>query len=319
MVLHGRTSRDRRSDSRLLSCLGDLGRRAALPVRRSPCCRLLGQHQAVGLAVICGCARHHPGRRRLRARASLSVWGRSRSASPRSPMTRGSLIADPEAAGSLQLAAVDPHRVRRCRTADDREFLAQYRSRSGGGTSGRCASRSAGCLPTSCSCSPMRSSLAAASTPVSPWAAPIVAAFMAPLLALAMARNREWRVDIHVSRQVVLHTATLVASGCFLVAVAIVAMLLRGFGGDWGLVLQLAMLFGSIVVLATVLSSGSVRRRLKYLDLAQLFYASLRLSCRMAEVHRTRLRTKRRRGAFGQDHPRCWPSSSTARPGCCGH
>jgi len=100
---------------------------------------------------------------------------------------------------------------------------------------------------------------------------PIVAAFMAPLLALAMARNREWRVDIHVSRQVVLHTATLVASGCFLVAVAVVAILLHGFGGDWGLVLQLAMLFGSIVVLATVLSSGSVRGRLKFL-ISRNFY-----------------------------------------------
>jgi putative PEP-CTERM system histidine kinase len=100
---------------------------------------------------------------------------------------------------------------------------------------------------------------------------PIVAAFMAPLLALAMARNREWRVDIHVSRQVVLHTATLVASGCFLVAVAVVAVLLRGFGGEWGLVLQLAMLFGSIVVLATVLSSGNVRRRLKFL-ISRNFY-----------------------------------------------
>lgn len=93
----------------------------------------------------------------------------------------------------------------------------------------------------------------------------LVAAFMAPLLALAMARNREWRVDIHVSRQVVLHTATLGASGCFLLAVAVVGMLLRGFGGDWGLVLQLAMLFGSVVVLATVLSSGSIRRRLKFI------------------------------------------------------
>ena len=94
---------------------------------------------------------------------------------------------------------------------------------------------------------------------------PIVAAFMAPSLALAMARNREWRIDIHVSRQVVLHTATLLASGCFLLAVAVVGMLLRGFGGDWGLVLQLVMLFGSVVVLTTVLSSGSVRRRLKFL------------------------------------------------------
>ena len=92
----------------------------------------------------------------------------------------------------------------------------------------------------------------------------IVSAFMAPLLALAMARNLQWRVDIHVSRQVVLHTATLGASGSFLLAVALVGMVLRGFGGDWGLVLQLAMLFGSIVVLATVLSSGNLRRRLKY-------------------------------------------------------
>ncbi len=94
---------------------------------------------------------------------------------------------------------------------------------------------------------------------------PIAAAFMVPLLVLAMARNRQWRVDIHVSRQVVLHTATLLASGCFLLAVAVVAMLLRRFGGDWGLVLQLAMLFGSIVVLATILSSGSFRQRLKFL------------------------------------------------------
>src|SRR5438132_6961726 len=93
----------------------------------------------------------------------------------------------------------------------------------------------------------------------------IAASFITPLLALAMARNREWRVDIHVSRQVVLHSATLSASGCFLLAVAIVGMLLREFGGDWGLVLQLAMLIGSIVVLATVLSSGNLRRRLRYL------------------------------------------------------
>jgi putative PEP-CTERM system histidine kinase len=93
----------------------------------------------------------------------------------------------------------------------------------------------------------------------------IAAAFAVPLLVLAMARNREWRVDIHVSRQVVLHTATLLASGCFLLAVAVVGMLLRGVGGDWGLVLQLAMLFGSVVVLVTVLSSGSYRQRLKFL------------------------------------------------------
>ena len=100
----------------------------------------------------------------------------------------------------------------------------------------------------------------------------IAAAFAVPLLTLAMARNREWRVDIHVSRKVVLHTATLLASGCFLLIVAVVAMLLRGFGGDWGLVLQLAMLLGSIVVLGTVLSSGNLQQRLKLL-ISQNFFS----------------------------------------------
>jgi putative PEP-CTERM system histidine kinase len=48
-------------------------------------------------------------------------------------------------------------------------------------------------------------------------------------------------------------------------AVAAVGMLLHRVGGEWGLVLQLAMLFGSVLVLATVLSSGSLRRRAKFL------------------------------------------------------
>ncbi|HEV2098791.1 MAG TPA: XrtA/PEP-CTERM system histidine kinase PrsK [Stellaceae bacterium] len=94
---------------------------------------------------------------------------------------------------------------------------------------------------------------------------PIVAAFSTPLLALAMARNREWRVDIHVSRQVVLHTATLVASGGFLLAVAFVGLFLREIGGVWGLPLQLAMLIGSLFVLGVVLASDSIRRKVKFI------------------------------------------------------
>lgn len=94
---------------------------------------------------------------------------------------------------------------------------------------------------------------------------PIVAAFTIPLLALAMVRNSEWRVDIHVSRQVVLHTATLVASGGFLLAVAFIGFFLREIGGVWGLPLQLAMLIGSLFVLGVVLASDSFRRKLKFI------------------------------------------------------
>ena len=38
-------------------------------------------------------------------------------------------------------------------------------------------------------------------------------ALIVPMLALTLARNRDWRIDIHISRQAVFHTATLLASG----------------------------------------------------------------------------------------------------------
>ena len=145
----------------------------------------------------------------------------------------------------------------------------------------------------------------------------LVAAFMTPLLALAMARNREWRVDIHVSRQVVLHTATLGASGCFLLAVAVVGMVLRGLGGDWGLVLQLAMLFGSIVVLGTVLSSGNIRRRLKFLISRNFF--THRYDYRVEWLKFIELvseATMPRSSRSESSVP--WQNLSTARPACCG-
>jgi putative PEP-CTERM system histidine kinase len=101
----------------------------------------------------------------------------------------------------------------------------------------------------------------------------IVATFMTPLFALAMARNRDWRIDIHVSRQVVLHTVTLVTSGVFLVVVGFLGMLLRGVGGAWGVPLQLAMLIGSMFGLGIVLSSEGFRRRLKLL-ISRHFFSS---------------------------------------------
>ena len=42
----------------------------------------------------------------------------------------------------------------------------------------------------------------------------------APLIALAAVRNRRWAMDIHVSRDVVFHSFTLIGSGIFLLAVA---------------------------------------------------------------------------------------------------
>ncbi len=96
-------------------------------------------------------------------------------------------------------------------------------------------------------------------------ARPLAMMLIVPFLVLSFSRNQDWRIDIHVSRRVVLHTLTFVASGLFLLGVAVSGVVLRQFGGDWGALVQVISLFGSLLVLATALSSGGVMARLKYL------------------------------------------------------
>jgi putative PEP-CTERM system histidine kinase len=104
-------------------------------------------------------------------------------------------------------------------------------------------------------------------------------ALSAPFLALTLARNRDWRIDIHISRRVVFHTFTLVVSGGFLLAVAALGAALHEAGGAWGEAVQVISLFGAILVLALVLSSGGIKARLQYLVTRNFF--SLRYDYRV--------------------------------------
>jgi putative PEP-CTERM system histidine kinase len=99
----------------------------------------------------------------------------------------------------------------------------------------------------------------------------LVGTIAVPLLALAMARNRTWQVNIHVSRTVVLHTLTLMASGIFFLVLAAVAALVRSLGGRWGPVLQLFTLLGSIALLVPIFGSHSIRVQLKRLIARHFF------------------------------------------------
>jgi putative PEP-CTERM system histidine kinase len=112
-----------------------------------------------------------------------------------------------------------------------------------------------------------------------PGASPVTAAgrglvglFAVPLLAVAMARNRDWRVDIHVSRSLVLHTAALVASGVFCMSLAAAGLLVRELGGAWGPQFELLTLVGSAVVLVAVMGSRDLRVHLKRF-IARHFYS----------------------------------------------
>lgn len=88
-------------------------------------------------------------------------------------------------------------------------------------------------------------------------------ALLVPLMAVAAARNRQWKTDITVSRAVVFHSATLFATGLFLLTMALGGYLLRLFGGNWGEAAQALFVFIAIVGMLAALLSGSLRARLR--------------------------------------------------------
>lgn len=105
------------------------------------------------------------------------------------------------------------------------------------------------------------------------WAARgAVNAFAVPLIAVSAARNPEWSVGIAVSRRILFHSATLVGSALYLMLVAVAGYYLRFFGGEWGTVLQVTLLFGAFIFLVAVLFSGAFRSWLK-VSISKHFYS----------------------------------------------
>jgi putative PEP-CTERM system histidine kinase len=93
----------------------------------------------------------------------------------------------------------------------------------------------------------------------------------APLIALAAVRNRRWAVDIHVSRDVVFHSFTLIGSGVFLLAIALIGEVFRRGGSEWGRVAATTLIFGAILTVAVTLTSGSVRSRVRSMVVENFF------------------------------------------------
>src|SRR5690606_15714274 len=87
----------------------------------------------------------------------------------------------------------------------------------------------------------------------------LVDALVVPLIALSVRRNRLWKMEVQISRDVVFHSLSLVAVGCYLIAMSIAAYGLKLVGGDWGRLLQVSFLFGTLVLAAVVLFSGRFR------------------------------------------------------------
>jgi putative PEP-CTERM system histidine kinase len=88
----------------------------------------------------------------------------------------------------------------------------------------------------------------------------ILSALAVPLIAIAARRNPDWALDIFVSRQIVFYTATFIAAGAYLIAVAIGGYYVREMGGAWGRVGQILFFAGAGVMLAGLLASSTLRR-----------------------------------------------------------
>jgi putative PEP-CTERM system histidine kinase len=83
-----------------------------------------------------------------------------------------------------------------------------------------------------------------------------------PLLALSAARNKDWSPNIFVSRDIVLHSTTVIGSGLYLLAMAAAGYYLQEHGGSWGRIAKVMFLTLAVVFLALVLFSGQLRRQL---------------------------------------------------------
>lgn len=100
----------------------------------------------------------------------------------------------------------------------------------------------------------------------------IANALVVPLIAVAAARNRDWSLEVSVSRRVVFHSAALVGAAVYFLIMAAAGYYIRFFGGQWGPVFQITFLFGAVVLLGVVLFSGAARARLK-IFLSQHFFS----------------------------------------------
>lgn len=100
----------------------------------------------------------------------------------------------------------------------------------------------------------------------------VVNALTVPLIAISAARSAKLKIDIHVSRDAVFHSVTLVSAGAYLMAMAGMGYYIQLYGGEWGNLLQILFLAGAGLLLAILLFSGSIRNKTRVF-LSKHFYS----------------------------------------------
>lgn len=96
------------------------------------------------------------------------------------------------------------------------------------------------------------------------WAARGVVNLMAvPLLTVAAARNKNWSLNVFVSRDIVLNTTAIFGSGLYLLAMAGAGYYFKEHGGSWSRLAQVIFFSLALILLAAVMFSGQLRAQIR--------------------------------------------------------
>lgn len=84
-----------------------------------------------------------------------------------------------------------------------------------------------------------------------------------PLLVISAIRNKNWSLNIFISREIILNTTAIFFGGTYLLVMAGAGYYLREYGGSWGRVGQVLFLSLAVVLLASILSSSQLRAKIR--------------------------------------------------------
>ena len=90
----------------------------------------------------------------------------------------------------------------------------------------------------------------------------IINALVVPFIALTIINSQKQAVGIHVSRQMVFHSATLILAGIYLLFISAGGYYIRFFGGSWGEALRVLFIFIGLIILTLLITSPSLRAKI---------------------------------------------------------
>lgn len=87
-------------------------------------------------------------------------------------------------------------------------------------------------------------------------------ALAAPFIALTLMNNQKNVIGMHVSRQMLFHSTTLIIAGIYLIVISAGGYYISVFGGSWGEALRVLFITMGLVILVLLISSPILRARI---------------------------------------------------------